>query len=749
MTRKHIWKLNVQGVILDVPTPTIVVREALTLAGFNPDQGWQIFLKVHGEPKRAVTLTDTIDLRTPGIEKLRLTPKEVNNGEAPCAPRRDFDLLDADDAHLDRLGLHWETVEEANRRWLVIHDYPMPGGYTVGETLLALEIPPTYPGAQIYGFYAYPPLALSSGRAIDNTQLRGIHSRARVSWVVAQSRFDAVESGARPRGDPARAGRRGACQGGRRMRPASTLAFAGITHDQVKHHLFPGDGLEAAALLVCTRTPGPRLRLLVRDIIPVPHAVCASRQRDAITWPGEYLEAAIDRAESEGLAIVLIHSHPGGLFAFSDADDQSDQRVLPCLFQACGDLHGAAIMTPDGAIRARLIERICGRRPVELVTVSGHDISYWWERIAGLTGASTRPIAFTSMMTEELGAADRGRDRRLGHGLGRGGAGRSLGLRPCVPDRFRQGRAPQSQSDLERDLTDADERRLKVEMFADAIASHRGAGVAEPVAASVLTREAVLAASQCDVLFCCVDTLEARQVADLVAGCISDSVVRRRRNHSCPKGRRGRSDRRRVRSRSTMCSRAGQRSAIAASIPRRVSGRSICARSAPDAHRQELEAGYIKGLIEEAPSVITLNMRAAAACVNEFIARAYPFRIEPNNLYARTTFSLAACEEEFTAEESFRRFAESRIWAAARLSRSSACQPCGRRVRKRRHEADALVPQELGAHCAAAVICASSKAIACRPVCRGAISCSREMATRTGASECAAPAVAGERSSCW
>jgi proteasome lid subunit RPN8/RPN11 len=185
------------------------------------------------------------------------------------------------------------------------------------------------------------------------------------------------------------------------MRPTSTLAFTGITHDQVKHHLFPGDGLEAAALLVCTRTPGPRLRLLVRDVIPVPHAVCANRQRDTITWPGEYLEAAIDHAESEGLAIVIIHSHPGGLFAFSDADDQSDQRVLPCLFQACGDVRGAAIMTPDGAIRARFYRWDMRSRPVELVTVSEHDISYWWERDAGLIDASTRPAAFTSMMTEE------------------------------------------------------------------------------------------------------------------------------------------------------------------------------------------------------------------------------------------------------------------------------------------------------------------------------------------------------------
>jgi hypothetical protein len=39
---------------------------------------------------------------------------------------------------------------------------------------MALEIPPTYPGAQIYGFYAHPPLALSSGHAIASTQLRGV-----------------------------------------------------------------------------------------------------------------------------------------------------------------------------------------------------------------------------------------------------------------------------------------------------------------------------------------------------------------------------------------------------------------------------------------------------------------------------------------------------------------------------------------------------------------------------------------------
>jgi hypothetical protein len=173
-SRKRHWKLNVQGVVLDLDAPTIVVAAALSLAGFDPNQGWQIFLKVVGHPKQPVELTTEVDLRTPGIEKLRLTPKVVNNGEATSEPTRDFALLDIDEAHLARIKLRWETIVEANRRWLLIHGYPLPAGYTVTHTKLALEIPPTYPGAQLYGFYAYPPLALASGRVIESTQLRGV-----------------------------------------------------------------------------------------------------------------------------------------------------------------------------------------------------------------------------------------------------------------------------------------------------------------------------------------------------------------------------------------------------------------------------------------------------------------------------------------------------------------------------------------------------------------------------------------------
>ena len=172
VSRPAVWQLNVQGVVITSQSPTIIVREALIMAKFDVSQGWQIFLKVVDKPKKAVELNTVIDLTEPGIEKLRLTPKEVNNGEASQAERRDFALLDVDEDHLDQFAVRWETIVDSGRRWLIVDSYRVPTGYTSGETKLALEIPGTYPGSQIDMFYCYPPLALASSREIPATQVR-------------------------------------------------------------------------------------------------------------------------------------------------------------------------------------------------------------------------------------------------------------------------------------------------------------------------------------------------------------------------------------------------------------------------------------------------------------------------------------------------------------------------------------------------------------------------------------------------
>ena len=58
-------------------------------------------------------------------------------------------------------------------------------------------------------------------------------------------------------------------------------------------------------------------------------------------------------------------------------------------------------------------------------------------------------------------------------------------------------------------------------------------------------------------------------------------------------------------------------------------------------------------MAEQAPAVISLNMRAASATVMEFIARAFPFRHASNRSFARTIFMLADGEEEHVSEDTF------------------------------------------------------------------------------------------------
>lgn len=153
-----------------MPRPEIIVRDAIKRAGFNPDTPWIIVLKVSGEPKKKVDLSAIIDLRHAGIEKLRLTPRQINNGEMTAPRRVDFALLPQDYVHLDRLGLYWETVTDGGRRWLLIRAYPLPAGYTAATADIAIEVPVSYPGAQLDMFYCHPALALCSGAAIPQTE---------------------------------------------------------------------------------------------------------------------------------------------------------------------------------------------------------------------------------------------------------------------------------------------------------------------------------------------------------------------------------------------------------------------------------------------------------------------------------------------------------------------------------------------------------------------------------------------------
>jgi proteasome lid subunit RPN8/RPN11 len=434
------------------------------------------------------------------------------------------------------------------------------------------------------------------------------------------------------------------------MTPGSNLTVPLHLHKQLLKHLYPGDGLEAAAILLCARTPDPRTRLLAQAAVLVPHEACKRRERDALSWPGLAIEDAIDRGEPDELSLMLVHSHPGGLFAFSTADDQSDQVTMRSIFQAYGALHGSAIMTPDSAMLARVYREDLVPRLLDSVSVPGHDLRWWWSD----QRFRQRPTAFTSETRDELARLSvcvvgvSGTGSMVAEQLARLGFGKVILIDFDHVEHRNLNRI------LNATSRDARDGVLKVEMFARAIHSYRDEGTAVPLATSIGTREAVLLASQADAIFSCVDTLEARHIADAIASSfllplfdvgvviptrrsgssVAIADVCGRMDYVMPGG-------------STLLDREVYTPAtLRAEYLRNV---------APDAHRDEVQAGYLRGLVEQAPSVISLNMRAAASCVLEFIARAYSFRHEPNSRYARVAFSVAAVEEEALSEDEFTR----------------------------------------------------------------------------------------------
>jgi proteasome lid subunit RPN8/RPN11 len=431
-----------------------------------------------------------------------------------------------------------------------------------------------------------------------------------------------------------------------------TLALSGVMHNRITNHLLPDDGREAAAILLCSLGHGAEPDLIVRDVVPVPHAECPIRRPDFIAWPGERLAEAQDRAEREGMTLVLMHSHPAGLFEFSEADDSSDAIVMRHLFDGwCGSIPaviGSAIVVPGGAIRARTYSS-SGERLNARVRVAGNEILHFHPDPRG----NSMPMAFGDSMTDAL-------KLRTACVIGVSGTGSiiaeqaaRLGFGRIILIDFDRLEHKNLNRILNSTTADADAGRLKVEMFKAAITGYRGDADVVAIGETILSREAVVAASSADILFSCVDGSEGRQLADLIAQAylvplidMGVTIPTRRGALGAPAvaDAIGRVD----------YVQPGRSSLGSRGVYTPESLRAdYLARVAPKMHADAIAEGYIRGVHAEAPGVIALNMRAAAMAMLEYVARAFPFRHEPNENYARVVFSVAEMEEEAYAEGHF------------------------------------------------------------------------------------------------
>src|SRR5688572_22114275 len=96
------------------------------------------------------------------------------------------------------------------------------------------------------------------------------------------------------------------------------LRISGDHHRALQDHLFPGDGLEAAALLLCgQRKASDRTIFTAAEYFPVPYDACTERRPDRLSWKTEAILSALERAAKRNYSVIKIHSHPTGFDSFS------------------------------------------------------------------------------------------------------------------------------------------------------------------------------------------------------------------------------------------------------------------------------------------------------------------------------------------------------------------------------------------------------------------------------------------------
>ena len=434
-------------------------------------------------------------------------------------------------------------------------------------------------------------------------------------------------------------------------RPGVVLRLTGRQHEQLRRHLYPGDGNEAVALALCGRrlgAPGDgpwgsRHVLTVHEVVLVPYEACHERTPSRVSWPTDAVMPAIQKAARRGLAIAKFHSHPNGYGTFSAYDDASDRALFPSVMGWVDDggPHASAVMLPGGEIFARAAYDD-GRGgvtfvPTQSVVVVGDEIRIW--RLGdgkGISGAEQTLPEFTRRHAQAFGAGTTAALRGLSVAVvGVSGTGSPvvemlvrLGVGEIIlidPDLVEE-------KNLNRILnaTVADIGRPKVEVVADAV---RRMGLGTRVVAlsrSLFDPDVVRRVALADALFGCVDSVDGRDLMNRIAayynlpfidvgvrldadGVGGVEAINGTVHYVQPDG-------------SSLLSRG-------AYTPEGVRAAAL-RRTDPELYVAQRKEKYVLGVEEDRPAVISVNTFFASMAVNELLARLHPYRDDPNRRFA-------------------------------------------------------------------------------------------------------------------
>jgi len=421
-------------------------------------------------------------------------------------------------------------------------------------------------------------------------------------------------------------------------------------HQALLSHLFPGDGNEAVALLLCGRRQGKERHIFtVQKVLTVPHDAC-ERRPNRITWPTHFVDGLLQEAYGKELAIVKVHSHSLDYRRFSNTDDESDKVLFSAVSSLLEDdqPHASVIMLPDGELFGRVLFGEDGKvvGPLESIMAVGDEIRIWSEAGYGSADGFTlrHAQAFGKGTTDILRKFSvavvgcSGTGSIVVEQLARLGIGRLLLVDPDHVEEKNLNRIVNSGKE------DAYLKRPKVHVLASAIARM---GLGQEVVAvhgNLIRADTIKVVAECDVVFGCMDGVEGRHWLNRLATFYTmpyfDIGVRLDAD--------GLGGIKQITGAAHYLQ-PGKSSLLSRGVydMDRVDAEAML-RTNPEMFDQQLAEGYLRGVDEDRPAVISVNMLLAAVIVNDFLARLHPYRNRSNRDYAYIGCNF--CEMQFFPE---------------------------------------------------------------------------------------------------
>ena len=354
----------------------------------------------------------------------------------------------------------------------------------------------------------------------------------------------------------------------------------------------------------------------------------------------------LQEADRLGLSVVKIHSHPGGCAAFSPQDDETDGDLFPCIADWIeADVpHASAVMLPDGRMFGRAMTIAGAFERLRLIAVAGDDLHFWRPYDFG-----HEPAPEIAEFTKRHAKAFGERTTRALRGLCVAVVGCSGTGSPLIAQLAHLGVAvlvlvdPDKVHELNLNriyyatMEDAKAERFKVDVLGDAVERIGLGTVVGRHCVNLCNADAVRAVAECDVIIGCVDTTEGRFLLNLLANFYTLPYIDLGVTLEADD--------------------AGEITQVCGYLHYlQPGGSSLLSRNAftlddvtaegmkrqnPAYYDEQRKAGYIKGVEENRPAVISVNTQFAGLAVNELIGRLHPFRENSNRAYAKIGLSLS------------------------------------------------------------------------------------------------------------